>query len=52
MQNLAYTLQSRGCYNKALALIERCYQRRGQILGNQHPDTQSSLNALNSWQAD
>ncbi|KAF2022766.1 hypothetical protein EK21DRAFT_82453, partial [Setomelanomma holmii] len=52
MHNLAYTLRSQGYYNKAFVLLERCYQLRWQILGNQHPHTQLSLNALNSWRAD
>ena len=46
MHNLAFTLQSQARHEEALALIERCFQLREQILGEQHPNTQSSLNTL------
>jgi hypothetical protein len=52
MHNLAFSLQSQGRAKEAVALIERCFQLREQILGEQHPDTQSSLNALSSWRSE
>jgi hypothetical protein len=51
MSNLAYTLWSQSSYNEAVALIESCFQSREQVLGRQHPDTQSSLETLDGWQA-
>jgi hypothetical protein len=52
MHNLAFTLQSQARHEEAFALIERCFQLRRQVLGEQHPDTQLSLNILSSWRAD
>jgi hypothetical protein len=52
MHNLAFTLQSQARYKEALALMERCFQLREQVLGVEHPDTQLSLNILSSWRAE
>jgi hypothetical protein len=52
MHNLAFTLQSQTCYEEALALMERCFQLCEQVLGEEHPDTQLSLNVISSWQAE
>jgi hypothetical protein len=52
MHNLAFTLQSQARHEEALALMERCSQLREQVLGEQHPDTQSSLNMLSDWRAE
>jgi IS1 family transposase len=49
--NLAYTLWLWSCYKEAVALIELCFQSREQVLGRQHPDTQSSLKTLDGWRA-
>jgi hypothetical protein len=32
--------------------METCFQLRRQVLGEQHHDTPSSLNALHSWRAE
>ncbi|KAF1943593.1 hypothetical protein EJ02DRAFT_342926, partial [Clathrospora elynae] len=52
MYNLAFTLQSQARHEEALALMERCFQLREQLLGEEHPDTQSSLNMLSNWWAE
>jgi hypothetical protein len=52
MHNLAFTLQSQARHEEALALMERCFQLREQVLGKQHPDTQLSLDILSSWRAE
>jgi hypothetical protein len=52
MHNLAFTLQSQARHEEALALMERCFQLREQILGEEHPDTQSSLSTLSDWRAE
>ena len=52
MHNLAFTLQSQARHEEALALMERCFQLRKQVLGEQYPDTQSSLNKLSDWRAE
>ena len=52
MHNLAFTLQSQARHEEAFALMERCFQLREQVLGEQHPDTQLSLNFLSSWRAE
>ncbi|EMD63676.1 hypothetical protein COCSADRAFT_37446 [Bipolaris sorokiniana ND90Pr] len=51
MHNFAYTLKLQARHDEALVLIERCFQSRRQILGEHHPNTRSSLDALNSWRA-
>jgi hypothetical protein len=50
MHNLAFSLQSEARRKEAVALMERCFQSRQQVLGEQHPHTQLSLNALDNWQ--
>jgi hypothetical protein len=52
MANQAYTLQSQARHREAFALMERCSQLREQVLGGQHPDTQSSLKTLTFWRAE
>jgi hypothetical protein len=52
MHNLAFTLHSQARCEEALALMETCFQSRQQILGEQHHDTQSSLDTLNGWRAE
>ena len=52
MNNLAFTLQSQARHEEALALMEECFQSRQQVLGKQHPHTQSSLTMLDSWRAE
>jgi hypothetical protein len=52
MHNLAFTLQSQACREEALALMEMCFQSRQQVLGEQHPHTQSSLDTLNGWRVE
>ncbi|OAG00992.1 TPR-like protein [Paraphaeosphaeria sporulosa] len=64
MANLASTFSNQGRWNKAeelecqarhkdaLVLMERCFRLSQQVLGKQHPDTQSSLGTLASWRAD
>ncbi|KAF5847210.1 hypothetical protein GGP41_003446 [Bipolaris sorokiniana] len=44
--NLAFTLQSQARREEALALMEIC------VLGEQHHDTQSSLDTLHCWRAE
>jgi tetratricopeptide (TPR) repeat protein len=50
--NFAFMLQAQAQHEEALALMERCFQLRQQVLGRHHPDTQSSLDALSTWQAE
>ncbi|KAF1949127.1 hypothetical protein CC80DRAFT_360660, partial [Byssothecium circinans] len=52
MNNLAFILQCQARHKEALALMERCFRLRQQVLGEQHPDTQSSLGTLAGWRAD
>jgi hypothetical protein len=49
MHNLAFTLQSQTRCEEALALMEKCFQSRQQVPGEQHHDTQSSLGTLNKY---
>jgi hypothetical protein len=49
MANLAFTLQFQARHEKALALMKTCSQLRQLILGEQHRDTQTSLDALSDW---
>jgi hypothetical protein len=49
MANLAFTLKSRGHHDRAISLMEECWQLREQALGPQHPYTTSSLQTLNKW---
>jgi hypothetical protein len=52
MHNLAFTLQSQACHEEAFAQMERCFQLREQVLGEQPPDTELLLNILSSWRAE
>jgi hypothetical protein len=50
MNDLAFTLKFQCRNDEAISLMKTCLQLRKQILGPQHPDTESSLEALNKWQ--
>jgi len=50
MDNLAFTLKGQDHNDKAISLMERCFQLQKKVLGPQHPYTTSSLKALNEWQ--
>ena len=50
MGNLAFTLKSQRRNEEAISLMDTCFQLRKRILGGHHPDTESSLEALNEWQ--
>jgi hypothetical protein len=52
MSNLAFTWEAQARCAEALALMEKCFQSRQQVLGEQHPYTQSSLDTLNDWRAE
>jgi hypothetical protein len=52
MHNLAFTLQSQARHKETFALMKRCSQLREQFLGEQHPDTQPSLDTLSDWRAE
>jgi hypothetical protein len=49
MVNLAFTLQFQARHEEALALTKPYFQLRQLILGKQHRDTQTSLDALRDW---
>jgi hypothetical protein len=50
--NLAFTWKSQGRDGEAIRLMNDCVLSRIQILGPGHPNTISSLAALNSWEAE
>ncbi|OCK96822.1 uncharacterized protein K441DRAFT_551118 [Cenococcum geophilum 1.58] len=52
MNNLAHTLKSQSHNKEAILLIKKCFQLRKQILGPQHPHTESSLKTLNKWESE
>jgi hypothetical protein len=49
MANLAYTWESQGKFQPALALMNRCYELRSKVLGPTHPDAKFSFRALSGW---
>jgi len=49
MNNLAFTWKGQGKAKEALALMEECFRCRTSCVGIDHPNTQSSLKALNQW---
>ncbi|KAF2726595.1 HET-domain-containing protein [Polyplosphaeria fusca] len=49
MNNLAFTFQGQGLYNKAISLLEKCCQLQQRNLGPEHPYTISSVEALQAW---
>jgi Tetratricopeptide repeat len=49
MGNLAFILKGQGHDDKAVLLMEECFQLQKQVLGPQHPYTMSSLSTLNEW---
>ena len=48
--NLARTWKSQSRNGEAISLMEMCFQLQKQIVGPHHPDTESSLEALNECQ--
>lgn len=52
MNNLAFIWKGQGRDTEALKLIQECVQLRTRVFGNNHPDTNSSLDALSRWQAE
>ena len=46
MNNLAVTLRAQGDLAGARALQERCSRPSGRLLGDEHPDTLTSMNNL------
>ena len=52
MGNLAFTLKSQTRYEEAISLIKKCFELQKRILSPQHPDTKSSLQALNEWKSE
>jgi hypothetical protein len=52
MNNLAFTLKSQGCDVDAIELMVKCVRLRKKILGMDHPDSQSSIEALKYWQVE
>ncbi|KAK3934509.1 hypothetical protein QBC46DRAFT_413849 [Diplogelasinospora grovesii] len=49
MANLAFTWRDQGRYADSLALMRSCAQVRQRVLGPRHPDTMSTLAALDAW---
>ena len=50
--NLAFTLKSQIRYKEAISLMENCFELQKRILGPQHPDTESSLQAIYEWKSE
>ncbi|PGG99208.1 hypothetical protein AJ79_08638 [Helicocarpus griseus UAMH5409] len=50
MNNLAFTWKSMGRHGDALSLIQTCSTLQRRVLGPDHPDTVSTLQALIEWQ--
>ena len=46
---LAILFKNKGEYNRALPLYEECLARQKRVLGDDHPDTLTSLNGLASF---
>ena len=46
LNNLAALLHSKGEYDSALPLVEKCLEGRKRVLGDNHHDTLISLNTL------
>jgi hypothetical protein len=49
MNNLAHTWYFMGKIREAMHLMETCIQLRELKLGSDHPNTKSSISALDSW---
>ncbi|KAK3338064.1 hypothetical protein B0H65DRAFT_477643 [Neurospora tetraspora] len=49
MANLAFTWNSQGRHEDALALMQDCVEARQRVLGPEHPDTLSSLATVSKW---
>ncbi|OCK85164.1 hypothetical protein K432DRAFT_343643 [Lepidopterella palustris CBS 459.81] len=50
MANLAFTIKSQSHNDEAISLMGKCVQLQKQIFGSQHPQTKTSVKALNEWQ--
>lgn len=50
INNLAFTFKVQGRNNKAILLMEKCFQLQKMVLNPHHPYTISSLATLNRWQ--
>jgi hypothetical protein len=50
LANLAFTLKSQSRDEEAITLMETSLRLRKRILGDRHPDTESSLKTLTEWQ--
>ena len=46
MNALAELFRNKGEYDRALPLYEECLAKRKRVLGDEHPDTLTSLNNL------
>ncbi|KAK3947443.1 hypothetical protein QBC32DRAFT_224161, partial [Pseudoneurospora amorphoporcata] len=49
MANLAFTWNSQGRHEDALALMQDCVEARERVFGPEHPDTLSSLATVSEW---
>ena len=49
MANMAFLLKVQNRNKMAISLMEECYQLRKRILGDYHPDTEMSHEALIRW---
>ena len=49
MVAVAIAVEHKGEYEKALSLVEECFEKRKQVLGQDHPDTKWSEDMLRSW---
>lgn len=52
MHNLAYPWKYQGRDHDAMGLMSECIRLRMQKLGQDHPNTRSSVAALDRWQAE
>jgi hypothetical protein len=52
MANLALVYSYQGLWTEAKELLVQVTQARKRVLGDKHPDTQSSLDTLSSWEAE
>ena len=52
MANLALTLKSQIRYEEAISLMENCFELQKRILGPEHPNTESPLQALHEWKSE
>ncbi|USP77112.1 kinesin [Curvularia clavata] len=52
MHSLAFTWKAQGRIADAIALMSQCLQQRQRVLKASHPDVQSSLAAIEQWEAE